>query len=95
MDIASDELTGQRVAEIVSSASGRQIEYVQQPIADVFKMSPDAAKMSEWFDEVGYSADVEGLRRDYPETGWHTFEEWAQAQDWSVLNSEGAVPGTG
>ena len=92
IDIASDELTGKRAAEIVSSASGRQIEYVQQPIAEVYKMSPDAAKMSEWFDEVGYSSDIEGLRAAYPETGWHTFEEWAQAQDWSILNGEGATP---
>ena len=39
---------------------------------------------------VGYSADIETLRRDYPETGWHTFQEWAEAQDWSILNPEGA-----
>jgi uncharacterized protein YbjT (DUF2867 family) len=50
IDIASDELTGKRLAEIVSAASGRLIEYVQQPTAEVYKMSPDAAKMSEWFD---------------------------------------------
>ena len=47
--------------------------------------------MYEWFNTVGYSADIETLRRDYPETGWHTFEEWAQAQDWSILNTEGAT----
>ena len=92
IDIASDEITGKRAAEIVSNASGRQIDYVQQPIAEVYKMSADAAKMAEWFDEVGYSADIEALRKDYPETGWHTFEEWAQALDWSVLNAEGTAP---
>ena len=91
IDIASDELTGKRAAEIVSTASGRQIDYVQQPISEVYKMSPDAANMAEWFDAVGYSADIETLRRDYPETGWHTFQEWAQAQDWSILNGEGAT----
>lgn len=91
IDIASDELTGKRAAEIISTASGRQIDYVQQPIEEVFKMSPDAARMSEWFDEVGYSADIAALRRDYPETGWHTFEEWAHAQDWSVLNAQGTA----
>ena len=71
IDVASDELTGKRAAEILSAASGRQIEYVQQPIAEVVDtMGADGAKMAEWFDEVGYSADIEGLRRDYPETGW-------------------------
>jgi hypothetical protein len=28
IDVASDELTGKRAAEIVSAASGRQIDYV-------------------------------------------------------------------
>lgn len=92
IDIASDELSGKRVAEIVSTASGRQIDYVQVPIAEAYEMNPDAAKMSEWFDAVGYSADILALRRTYPETGWHTFEEWAQTQDWSVLNGKGATP---
>ena len=91
IDIASDELTGTGAAEILSAATGRQIEYVQQPIEEVYKFSADAAKMSEWFDEVGYSADIEALRKDYPETGWHTFEEWARAQDWSVLDAEGTA----
>ena len=75
-------LQEKRVAEIISTASGRHIDYVQQPIAEVYKFSPDAAKMSEWFDEVGYRADITALRRDYPEVGWHTFEEWAKAQSW-------------
>ena len=88
IDIASDELTGKRAAEIVATASGRQIDYVQVPIAEAYEMNRDAAKMYEWFDAVGYSADVRALRRAYPETGWHTFEEWAQAQDWSILNGE-------
>jgi hypothetical protein len=26
------------------------------------------------------------LRRDFPEVKWHTFEEWARKQDWSILD---------
>ena len=29
--------------------------------------------------------DLEGLRRDYPEVGWHTFEAWAATLDLSFL----------
>lgn len=84
IDIASDKLSGKRAAEIVSSASGRPIDFRQ------LQMGGDSDKMLEWFETVGYSADIEALRRDYPEVGWQTFEEWAQAQDWSVLkNGEG------
>ena len=41
--------------------------------------------MLEWFDRVGYGADIEALRSEHPEVGWHTFEAWAKDQDWSVL----------
>jgi len=43
-------------------------------------------RMEDWFNRVGYSADIEGLHRDYPTLGWTRFREWAGAQDWSVLN---------
>ena len=86
IDIASDELNGPQAAEIVAAASGRAIEYVETPIAAAYEMSADAAKMFEWFDEVGYSADIETLRGDYPEAGWQSFEQWVQAQDWSILD---------
>jgi uncharacterized protein YbjT (DUF2867 family) len=92
IDIASDELTGKRAAEIVSRASGRRIDYVQVPIAQAYETSGDAARMFEWFDAVGYSADISALRREYPETGWRTFEDWAHAQDWGILSAEGATP---
>ena len=44
------------------------------------------ALMFEWFDSTGYAADIENLRRDFPEVKWHTFEEWARKQDWSILD---------
>ena len=44
----------------------------------------DLGKMFDWFNQVGYSADIPTLRRDYPEVGWHTLEEWAKAQDWGA-----------
>jgi len=43
--------------------------------------------MFEWFDTTGYAADIESLRRDFPEVTWHTFELWARKQDWSVLET--------
>jgi len=46
--------------------------------------------MFEWFDRVGYDADVVGLRVLYPEVDWHRFSTWAREQDWSAI----AVPAT-
>ena len=86
VDIASDELSGEEVAEVLTRVTGREVHYVELLIEQVRQaMGEDGARMFEWFDEVGYSADISALRRDHPEVGWHTFEGWAKEQDWSVL----------
>jgi len=86
VDIASDELAGEEVAEILTRVTGQEIHYVELPLEQVRQaMGEDGARMFEWFDEVGYSADIEALRREHPEVRWHTFEEWAKEQDWSTL----------
>jgi len=41
--------------------------------------------MYEWFDRVGYTADLAALRRDFPDVPFHTFESWAKQQDWKSL----------
>lgn len=86
IDIASDELTFPRLAEILSTVLGRKIQYTSFPVDSLREQgNEDFALMYEWFDRVEYSVDIEALRRDYPEVGWHTFEEWAKNQNWKVL----------
>jgi uncharacterized protein YbjT (DUF2867 family) len=86
LDIASDELVGEEVAEVLTRVTGREIHYVELPLEQVRQaMGDDGARMFEWFDQVGYSADIEALRREHQEVGWHTFEDWAKEQDLSVL----------
>jgi uncharacterized protein YbjT (DUF2867 family) len=86
VDIASDELAGEEVAEILTRVTGHEIHFVELPLEQVRQaMGEDGVRMFEWFDEVGYSADIEALRREHPEVRWHTFEEWAKEQDWSTL----------
>jgi uncharacterized protein YbjT (DUF2867 family) len=86
VDIASDELSGEEVADVLTRVTGREIHFVELPIEQVRQaMGEDGARMFEWFDKVGYSADIAALRREHPEVGWHTFEEWAKEQDWSAL----------
>jgi uncharacterized protein YbjT (DUF2867 family) len=90
IDIASDELTLTTAAEAISEASGRHIEYTALPIDTVRQWNEDQARMLEWFDRVGYDADIVGLRSLYPEVDWHRFIIWAREQDWSAI----AVPAT-
>jgi len=76
IDLASDERSGAEVAEILSRVLGRRIEYVELPLEAMRAGSEDQARMFEWLDRVGFSADIAALRREYPEVGWHSFEEW-------------------
>jgi uncharacterized protein YbjT (DUF2867 family) len=82
IDIASDELTGVSVAEAISEVSGRQIKYSALSIDAVRQQNEDMARMFEWFDRVGYDADVVGLRSLYREVNWHRFSDWAREQRW-------------
>jgi len=70
------------VAAAISAASGRRIEYTALPIDAVRQQNDDLARMFEWFDRVGYDADIVGLRSLYPEVDWHRFSLWAREQDW-------------
>jgi uncharacterized protein YbjT (DUF2867 family) len=65
IDIAGDERTMPETAEILGRALGRKIEFVPVPIAEVRKQSDDYALMLEWFDRVGYNADIHGLFHEF------------------------------
>jgi uncharacterized protein YbjT (DUF2867 family) len=85
-DLASDELTGNDVVAILSRVAGRAFTYFQVPL-DVIRqgLGEDGAKMSEWIDRVGYTADRAALRREFPDVAFHDFESWVRAQDWKTL----------
>lgn len=46
VEIASDEVTGARQAELLSELSGREIRYVEQPLEEVRAFSEEAALMT-------------------------------------------------
>ena len=86
IDIASDEIDGRETTRILSSVNGHDVSYFEVPLEKLRAKNEDWGRMYDWFDKVGYDADIEGLKRDYPEAGWHSFSDWARKQDWSVLN---------
>jgi uncharacterized protein YbjT (DUF2867 family) len=76
LDIAGDAVTLPQAAAAMSKGLGRQIDYVQIPIAEVRKNSEDFALMLEWFEAVGYDADIAGNARTYGVKPT-TIGEWA------------------
>ncbi|HSD72197.1 MAG TPA: NmrA/HSCARG family protein [Thermoanaerobaculia bacterium] len=82
IDIAGDELTMPETARLLSRASGHPVAFAPPPIEAVRQGSADFAAMLEWFDRVGYDADIAANAR---ESGIRptTFAEWAPRQKWS------------
>ncbi|MFF2572979.1 NmrA/HSCARG family protein [Streptomyces sp. NPDC058084] len=85
VDIASDERTPAEMAAILTAAAGRPVTHAEVPLDQVRRHSTDLAAMFAYFAEHGLGVDVAGLRRAYPEVGWHSFADWAAAQDWAGL----------
>ena len=85
-DLAGDALTGNDIVAILSRVAGRPFAYHQVPL-DVVRqrMGEDGARMYEWLDRVGYTADRAALHREFPDVAFHDFESWAKTQDWNAL----------
>jgi uncharacterized protein YbjT (DUF2867 family) len=81
IDIAGDELTMPEVADAIGRASGRTLSFFQVPIEQVREFSDDFAIMLEWFDRVGYDADISGNAGEYGVSPT-TFDAWAAQVSW-------------
>src|SRR5207244_9066885 len=79
IDIAGDAATMPEAAATLSKALGRSITFVRVPIEEVRKTSEDVAAMLEWFDRVGYEADIPALEREY-KIRPTKLAEWAATQ---------------
>ena len=65
IDLAGDVRTMPEAAEILMDALGRPITFAQTPIEQVRQYSKETAAMLEWFDRIGYSADIADLEREF------------------------------
>jgi hypothetical protein len=84
IDLAGDQLTMPQTADLIGQAMGRKVSFFQVPIADVRKASEDYAAMLEWFDRVGYDADIEKTAK---ESGVQPtrFTDWVKTANWQPL----------
>jgi len=71
-------------AAILGKTMHREVKFVRLPIEEVRKFSMDFALMLEWFDRVGYNADIaktsaESGIRPTPLATWAATVNWAPA----------------
>src|SRR5918911_816488 len=78
IDIASDEVTGEQAAEILSNVLGQRIRYVSIPLEQVYRANEDMARMYEWYEKGGTGINIANLHQEYHEVNWLTFRDWAK-----------------
>ncbi|HZI69569.1 MAG TPA: NmrA/HSCARG family protein, partial [Nitrososphaeraceae archaeon] len=80
IDIASDEVTGDQAAKILSNELGYKVRYVPVPLGQVYQTNEDMARMYDWYEKVGTGIDISALHQEYPEVNWLSFKDWARSK---------------
>jgi uncharacterized protein YbjT (DUF2867 family) len=82
VDIAGDQLTNPEAAAVFSRVMERPIVFKKIPPLVIRLFMSEMRPMFTWFNEVGFTADVAGVRRKYPEVKWKSLEDWLFAEGW-------------
>ena len=84
LEIAGSELTNPQAAEVFSRVLGKPVEFQELPMPVVQSvLGEEYYQMYRWFNEEGFKANIEDLRRRYPEVQLHTLEEWLRREGWN------------
>jgi uncharacterized protein YbjT (DUF2867 family) len=65
LDLAGDELTMREVADTLSTIAKHPVTPAPTPIEQTREWSQDLAIMLEWFDAVGYNADIAANAKEF------------------------------
>lgn len=85
IDIAGDELDGREAAAVLARVLRRELRPVALPLENFpadGELGRAILSLLTWLANTGFSADVQGLRRQFPEVGWQTLEQWGASRDW-------------
>ena len=82
INIAGDRMSVQEYVDTFSNVMGRSITYTRMPLEEYLASMPKPLRpLFRWYDEVGYTADVDALRKRYPDM--LTLEQYLRATGWA------------
>jgi uncharacterized protein YbjT (DUF2867 family) len=87
IEIAGDSLTMPQIAAQLSEVTGKKVEFVEQPLEQVRAFDHEMAVMLDWFNRVGYQADIPGLRQLRPQM--LTLNQWLRQNGWERVGQAG------
>jgi uncharacterized protein YbjT (DUF2867 family) len=86
-ELAGDERTLPEYARAIGADLGRSVEYVQLPWEALRERSEDLYRMYDFFERVGYQADIDALRDIRPEL--MNFDQWLREGGLAHLRRSG------
>ena len=93
IDLAGDSKTLEETADILSDVTGVEVEAVHVPIEDAYEsFGEEFTVMCEWFNEVGYSADIPALEEQFG-FEFNTLEQYLREHGWEDKSGMASVPG--
>jgi uncharacterized protein YbjT (DUF2867 family) len=93
LEIAGSELTNLEAAEVFSRVLGKKVKFRRLPLPIVrLVLGKEFYQMFRWFNDAGFKADIEALRRRYPEVHLRSLEEWLRDEGWQKRARHVSVP---
>ena len=93
IDLAGDELTLAETAAVLSDVTGLDVEPYHVPIEDAYEsFGEEFTVMCEWFNEVGYEADIDALSGRFG-FEFTTLPEYLRENGWEDKDGMASVPG--
>jgi uncharacterized protein YbjT (DUF2867 family) len=75
--VASDELSADRAARLISDLIPRELEARPAPAE---QLPAGIRFLFDWLESDGHQVDIPALRKELPEVGWHDYGTWAKEQ---------------
>ncbi len=92
-ELAGDERTLVETATILSDVTGTEIEPYHVPIEDAYEeFGEEFTVMCEWFNEVGYDADIESLEGTFG-FQFRSLEAYLRENGWEHKEGMASTPG--
>ncbi|WP_251329409.1 NmrA/HSCARG family protein [Haloplanus pelagicus] len=92
-DLAGDEHTLSEMARILSEVTGTDVQPFSVPIEDAREEMGDAmAELFQWFNDEGYSVDIESTERRFG-FEFTSFREHLENNNWADKQQPSRIPG--
>jgi len=92
IELAGDELSNEEIAVTMSRVLGRKIKFKRLPLLIAkLMMDKEMYLMFKWFNEKGFSADMDGIHVHFPSVRPTTLQKWLENENWQRWNKKGTI----